>query len=131
MSLPLPLQVAGARPQLLDEVLRINDRQKEVLFRKLLAHNYGTENCVGAAVTRSGACLQSLNRPVIINSPALKLIEALWAQGVKVMLPRSAGAARAGLDWAVEREDLICIRDPYEAAEARGCAMLVTEWKAY
>ncbi|WP_339651651.1 UDP-glucose dehydrogenase family protein [Halopseudomonas pelagia] len=127
MSLASTLQVSGMQAQLLDEVLRINERQKEVLFRKLWRH-YGTE-LRGRKVAIWGAAFKPESAR-IDNSPALKLIEALWAQGVEVHVhdPR---ALRALADWAGEREDLVLHTDPYAAAEGADALMLVTEWKAY
>lgn len=127
MSLASTLQGSGMQAQLLDEVLRINERQKEVLFRKLWRH-YGTE-LRGRKVALWGVAFKPESSR-IDNSPALKLIEALWAQGVEVHVhdPR---ALRALADWAGEREDLMLHTDPYEAAEGADALMLVTEWKAY
>jgi len=127
MSLASTLQGSGMQAQLLDEVLRINERQKEVLFRKLWQH-YGT-NLQGRRVAIWGAAFKPESSR-IDNSPALKLIEALWAQGVQVHVhdPRALDALR---DWAGERDDLVLHSNPYEAAEGVDALMLVTEWKAY
>lgn len=127
MSLVSTLQVSGLQGQLLDEVLRINERQKEVLFRKLWRH-YGT-SLRGRKVTIWGAAFKPESSR-IDNSPILKLLEALWAQGVKVHVhdPRALPALA---EWAGEREDLVLHTDPYVAAEGADALMLVTEWKAY
>jgi len=127
MSLASTLQGSGMQAQLLDEVLRINERQKEVLFRKLWQH-YGT-NLHGRRVAIWGASFKPESSR-IDNSPALKLIEALWAQGVQVHVhdPRALSVLA---EWAGEREDLVLHQDPYTAAEGADALMLVTEWKAY
>jgi UDPglucose 6-dehydrogenase len=127
MSLASTLQGSGMQAQLLDEVLRINERQKEVLFRKLWQH-YGTD-LRGRRVAIWGAAFKPESSR-IDNSPALRLIEALWAQGVQVHVhdPRALDALR---DWAGERDDLVLHSDPYEAVEGVDALMLVTEWKAY
>ncbi|ROZ81146.1 UDP-glucose/GDP-mannose dehydrogenase family protein [Pseudomonas neustonica] len=127
MSLATTLQGSGMQPQLLDEVLRINERQKEVLFRKLWQH-YGT-NLRGRRVAIWGVSFKP-ETSRIDNSPALKLMEALWAQGVEVHVhdPRALGVLR---EWAGERDDLVLHDDPYEAAAGADALMLVTEWKAY
>lgn len=127
MSLACTLHGSGIQAQLLDEVLRINERQKEVLFRKLWRH-YGAD-LRGRRVAIWGVAFKP-DSARIDNSPALKLIEALWAQGVKVHVhdPRALDNLAA---WAGERSDLVLHDDPYEAAEGADALMLVTEWKAY
>ncbi len=127
MSLASTLHVSGMQAQLLNEVLLVNERQKEVLFRKLWRH-YGT-HLRGRKVAIWGAAFKPESSR-IDNSPILKLLEALWAQGVEVHVhdPR---ALRALAEWAGEREDLVLHTDPYEAVVGVDALMLVTEWKAY
>ena len=127
MSLASTLQGSGMAAQLLDEVLNINERQKEVLFRKLWRH-YGT-NLRGRKVALWGIAFKPESSR-INNAPALKLIEALWAQGVEVHVhdPRALGSLA---QWAGEREDLVLHQDPYAAVAGADALMLVTEWKAY
>lgn len=127
MSLASTLQHSGLQAQLIEEVLQINERQKEALFRKLWQH-YDTE-LTGRKVTIWGAAFKPQSSR-IDNAPALKLITALWAQGAEVHVhdPRALPALAA---WAGERDDLILHDDPYEAAAGADALMLVTEWKSY
>ena len=127
MSLASTLQHSGIQPQLLDEVLQINERQKEVLFRKLW-DRYGT-HLRGRKVAMWGVAFKPASTR-IDNAPALKLLEALWAQGVEVHVhdPRALPALA---EWAGERDDLVLHDDPYAAARGTDALMLVTEWKAY
>ncbi|WP_341706910.1 nucleotide sugar dehydrogenase [Halopseudomonas sp.] len=127
MSLASTLEGSGMAAQLLDEVLNINERQKEVLFRKLWRH-YGTD-LRGRKVALWGVAFKPESSR-INNAPALKLMEALWAQGVEVHVhdPRALGALA---EWAGEREDLVLHQDPYAATAGADALMLVTEWKAY
>ncbi|PHR10338.1 MAG: NDP-sugar dehydrogenase [Sphingopyxis sp.] len=127
MSLASTLQHSGMQPQLLDEVLQINERQKEVLFRKLW-DRYGT-HLRGRKVAMWGVAFKPASTR-IDNAPALKLLEALWAQGVEVHVhdPRALPALA---EWAGARDDLILHDDPYAAARDTDALMLVTEWKAY
>src|SRR5690554_1625 len=127
MSLASTLQHSGLQAQLIEEVLQINERQKESLFRKLWQHydNQLTDRKVaiwGAAFKPESSRID--------NAPALKLITALWAQGVEVHVhdPRALPALQ---EWAGERDDLILHDDPYEAAAGADALMLVTEWKPY
>ncbi|WP_339846513.1 nucleotide sugar dehydrogenase [uncultured Halopseudomonas sp.] len=127
MSLASTLQHSGMQPQLLDEVLHINERQKEVLFRKLW-DRYGT-HLRGRKVAMWGVAFKPTSTR-IDNAPSLKLLEALWAQGVEVHVhdPRALPALA---EWAGERDDLVLHDDPYAAADGADALMLVTEWKVY
>jgi len=127
MSLASTLQTSGMQAQLLDEVLHINERQKEALFRKLWRH-YGTY-LPGRKVAIWGVAFKPESSR-IDNAPALRLLEALWAQGVEVHVhdPRALPALA---EWAGERDDLVLHDDPYAAAREADALMLVTEWKAY
>ena len=128
MSLASTLQLSGIQAQLLDQVLRINERQKESLFRKLWRY-YATD-LRGRKVAIWGVAFKPESAR-IDNAPALRLIEALWAQGVEVHVhdPR---AMQALAEWAGgPRDDLILHQDPYAAVVDADALMLVTEWKAY
>ena len=108
-------------------MLNINERQKEVLFRKLWRH-YGTD-LRGRKVALWGVAFKP-ETSRINNAPALKLLEALWAQGVEVHVhdPRALDTLAR---WAGERDDLVLHQDPYAAVAGADALMLVTEWKAY
>ena len=127
MSLASTLEGSGLAAQLLDEVLNINEHQKEVLFRKLWRH-YGTD-LRGRKVALWGVAFKP-ETSRINNAPALKLLEALWAQGVEVHVhdPRALDTLAR---WAGERDDLVLHQDPYAAVAGADALMLVTEWKAY
>ena len=127
MSLASTLQHSGLQAQLLEEVLEINERQKELLFRKLWQH-YDNQ-LDGRKVAIWGVAFKPESAR-IDNAPALKLITALWAQGVQVHVhdPRALPALA---EWAGERDDLVLHDDPYLAAEGADALMLVTEWKSY
>ncbi|MGB2337933.1 MAG: UDP binding domain-containing protein, partial [Alcanivorax sp.] len=114
-------------PGLLDQVMLINERQKEVLFRKFWQYNSG--NVAGKRVAIWGAAFKPGTHRVD-NAPALKVIEALWAQNVQVAvhdpqaLPELAG-------WAKGKGALDVFQDPYLAAEGADALMLMTEWRCY
>lgn len=126
-NLVATLAHGGQNAGLVSEVLAINERQKEILFRKLWRH-YGCD-LSGRRVTLWGAAFKPGSARVD-NGPALSLLTALWAQGVVVCVhdPQALSALR---DWAGERDDLILCDDPYEAAVGSDALMLVTEWKSY
>lgn len=127
MSLASTLQHSGLQAQLIEEVLQINERQKEALFRKLWQH-YDNQ-LRGRKVAIWGAAFKPESSR-IDNAPVLKLITALWAQGVQVHVhdPRALPALA---EWAGERDDLVLHDDPYAAVAGVDALMLVTEWKSF
>ncbi|MCC1496267.1 UDP-glucose/GDP-mannose dehydrogenase family protein [Alcanivorax sp. 1008] len=127
MSLADTLESSGVGSELLEQVLLINERQKEVLFRKLWQHYHTELN--GKTVTLWGAAFKP-GTGRIDNAPALKLMEALWAQGVTVRV-HDPKALPTLLAHYGERADLVLCDDPYEAARGADALMLVTEWKDY
>ncbi|MGO3742038.1 UDP binding domain-containing protein, partial [Kerstersia sp.] len=67
----------------------------------------------------------------IDNAPSLRLIEALWAQGVEVHVhdPKAMGTLGA---WAKEQGQVLALHDdPYDALQQADALLLVTEWKGY
>ncbi len=127
MSLANTLEASGVGSELLEQVLLINERQKEVLFRKLWQH-YRTD-LKGKSVALWGASFKP-GTGRIDNAPSLKLLEALWAQGVVVRVhdPKALSSLKERYG---ERADMVLCDDPYEAAQGCDALMLVTEWKDY
>lgn len=127
MSLADTLHDSGIGSELLDQVLLINERQKEVLFRKLWRH-YHTD-LAGKSVALWGAAFKP-GTDRIDNAPSLKLLAALWAQKVTVRVhdPKALPALRKHFG---ERPDLQLVDDPYQAAQGADALLLVTEWKQY
>ncbi len=81
MNLTDTLRRRRVGAELLEQVLQINERQKEVLFRKFWRHYDGEVD--RRRVTLWGAAFKP-GSDRVDNGPALRLIEALWAQGVDV-----------------------------------------------
>ena len=122
------LHEKAAEPGLLEEVLRTNERQKEVLFRKFWQYYRG--NVAGKRVAIWGAAFKP-GTPRVENAPALKVIEALWAQGVEVAVHDPRALPDLGA-WAQGRRGELALCDtPYDAAFGADALMLVTEWKPY
>ncbi|MQX54368.1 UDP-glucose dehydrogenase family protein [Alcanivorax sediminis] len=127
LALVEALNERAAEPGLLEQVLQTNERQKEVLFRKFWQFNQG--NVAGKKVALWGVAFKPGTHRVD-NAPALKVIEALWAQGVAVAAhdPKALADLEA---WADGRGELTLCDDPYDAAEGADALMLITEWKPY
>lgn len=117
----------GLGGQLLQQVLHINELQKELLFRKLWRH-YGTR-LQGRRVAIWGAAFKP-GTARIDNAPVLRLLDALWAQGVQVHV-HDPQALPTLAEWTGPRDDLVLHDDPYAAAEQADALLLLTEWKQY
>ncbi|MGO2147372.1 MULTISPECIES: nucleotide sugar dehydrogenase [Halomonas] len=119
---------SGRYSALLEQVMDINEQKKETLFRKLWAHFEG--ELAGKTIAIWGAAFKP-GTARIDHAPVLTLLDALWAQGVKVKLHDPA--ATSALHQLVgQRDDLQTFdQDPYQACEGADVLMLVTEWKSY
>lgn len=118
----------GVKSTLLAQVLEINERQKEVMFRKLW-HHYQT-NLQGKTIALWGVAFKP-GTARIDNAPALALIEALWAQGatVKVHDPQALDTLKK--HFATAKGEIIYCEDMYQATDGADALILVTEWKPY
>lgn len=121
------LQRSGLSAELLNQVVLINERQKEVLFRKLWTH-YQADLKDRVVAIWGGAFKPGTGR--IDNAPVIKLLEALWAQGVKVRI-HDPEALPALLERYGHHPLLHYAGHAYAAVENADALMLVTEWKQY
>lgn len=122
------LERQGVKSALLEQVLDINERQKEVVFRKLWAH-YETD-LKGKTIALWGAAFKP-GTARIDNAPALSIIEALWAQGAKVMVHDPQALANLQAHYANAAGDITYCDDMYQATENADALILTTEWKPY
>lgn len=114
--------------ELLERVLEINDRQKEVLFRKFW--RFFDADVRGRRVALWGVSFKpGTNR--IQNAPSLALIKALRVQGVTVQVhdPMAADELRNWL--GSDASGVQICESPLAAADGADALMLVTEWKQY
>ena len=117
----------GVRSQLLDQVWKNNERQKEILFRKLW--NHFQTNLKHKKIAIWGASFKE-NTSSIHNAPIHALLEALWAQGAIVHLhdPQALAEIR---QYYGDRADLILFEDQYQATAQVDALCLMTAWKQY
>ncbi|MEH6826033.1 MAG: nucleotide sugar dehydrogenase [Motiliproteus sp.] len=112
---------------LLSAVLETNRQQKELLFRKLW--QFWEANLRGKTVALWGAAFKP-GTDRIDNAPSLELMQALWAQGVKVRLYDPKAMARVEQRFG-KRQDLCCCDEPYQALEGADALLIATEWKEF
>lgn len=127
MSLAHTQKNAGEHSALLDQVLKINERQKEVLFRKLWKH-YKTD-LKGRKIALWGAAFKP-GTGRIENAPSLTLIDALLAQGAEVHVHDPM--ALPVLSERYRNYDAVNLSDDaYDIVRDADALILVTEWKEY
>ena len=115
---------------LLNRVMKINDRQKETLFRKVWRFFKGDLH--GRTFTIWGGAFKP-NSSKIDNAPVLKLIESFSFQGA-VLNIYDPGCAKE-LSVFVEENNLtdkvgIC-DNPYSALDGADALLIVTEWREF
>lgn len=117
----------GVRSHLLEQVWNINEQQKEVLFRKLW--NYYHSHLKGKTVAIWGASFKE-NTSSIQNAPIHVMLQALWAQGVRVQL-HDPQALKEIENMYGTRTDLILCNDQYQAVDNADALCLMTAWAQY
>lgn len=117
----------GIKSRLLDQVWEINEQQKEFLFRKLW--NYFHGDLAGKTVAIWGASFK-VNTSSTHFSPIHIMLEALWAQGVKVKL-HDPQALDEIFEYYGERDDLALCPEQYQAADGAHALCILTAWKQY
>lgn len=127
MRLAQTVSGVGIKSKLIEQILQSNEDQKEILFRKLW--QYFNCDLNGKVVGIWGAAYKP-NTNHIDNAPILKLLEALWAQGVQVKL-HDPKALPAIAQYYSDHPQLILCEDQYQAATDVDALLLVTEWKQY
>lgn len=121
------LDASGVGSELLNHVLEINNRQKEVLFRKLWRH-YRTD-LKGRTIGIWGAAFKP-GTGRIDNAPVLRVLEALWAQGARVQI-HDPEALPALLEHFGSRADLTSASNQYAAVDGADALMVLTQWPQY
>jgi len=110
--------------RLLDEVIRINEEQRQRFLRKVRSALWTLR---GKRLAVLGLAFKG-GTDDIRESPAILLIQALLQEGSRVIAHDPAAMARAKevLPAAVEYAS-----DPYEAAKDADALLILTEWEEY
>ena len=117
----------SSEPGLLSNVFAINERQKDLLFQKFWRYFEAEIQHRRVAVW---GCAFKPNTSGVEGSPALTLIRALLAHGVKVQVydPIALPNLRRQLG---ELPGLVCVNSAEQAVEQADALMVVTEWKEF
>ncbi|MCP8690312.1 UDP binding domain-containing protein [Marinobacterium sedimentorum] len=115
------------RSTLLDTVLTENQRQMELPFRKLWQH-YECD-LSGKTVALWGVAFKP-GVASIDNAPALRIIDALLAQGARVRLHDPEALPEVREHYGDDARLQYCA-DKYDAAQGAEALLLLTEWPEY
>ncbi|MFN0179347.1 MAG: UDP-glucose dehydrogenase family protein [Gemmatimonadales bacterium] len=114
----------GMVPELWDSVEAVNDRQKLVMLTKLVGE---LGPLAGRTVAIWGLAFKA-ETDDMRESPAIKLIEGILAQGGKVAAhdPKAIEVARE-----IFGDRIRYAKDPYDAVNGADALAIVTEWLVY
>lgn len=127
LSLTETLKQGNQSSGLLESVMAINEKQKEVLFRKFWQYFKG--DVANKKVAIWGVAFKP-GSDKVDNAPSLPLLKAFWAQGVETRVhdPRALVSLRKMVG---SQPLLVLCDDAMEAAKGCDALLLVTEWKCY
>ncbi|MFN0020846.1 MAG: UDP-glucose dehydrogenase family protein, partial [Pirellulaceae bacterium] len=116
---------AGATAHIMESVDRVNELQKQVLVTKIKAH-------YGAALKEKTLAVWGLSfKPRtddVREAPALTLIEALLAEGVKLRVHDPEALANVRREYG---EKLVYCDRPYGALDGANGRAIATEWQEF
>jgi UDPglucose 6-dehydrogenase len=116
----------GVKAELIEAVQAVNDRQKHILFRKLLSH-YG--DLQGKTVALWGLAFKP-NTDDMRDAPSRVFMEAVWDAGAKVQAYDPVASEEAARIYG-EREDLKLCDSPEQALQNADALVVATEWREF
>ncbi|KAA6183226.1 UDP-glucose/GDP-mannose dehydrogenase family protein [Thiohalocapsa marina] len=115
------------RPDLLQAVEAVNDRQKDVLFRKIDARFDGA--LAGRTIALWGLAFKP-NTDDMREASSRRLMEQLWAAGARVRAYDPVAAEETRRIYG-EREDLTLVDEQMAALDGADALAIVTEWAQF
>jgi UDPglucose 6-dehydrogenase len=121
---------AGAEPNLLQAVEAVNDRQKDVLFKKF--SDFFGSKVSGMTVALWGLAFKP-NTDDMREAPSRRFLEAAWAAGVRVRAydPVAMREAEKLYPKQCVSGELVLCKSPLEAIEGAEALVVVTEWQEF
>ncbi|WP_448649156.1 UDP-glucose dehydrogenase family protein [Pseudomonas corrugata] len=120
-------QETGYQPELLLAVEAVNNRQKDILFKKLLQAFDG--QLKGKCIALWGLAFKP-NTDDMRDAPSRTLMEALWAAGASVKAHDPEAMEECKRIYGF-RDDLELCHSREDAVEGADALVICTEWKAY
>jgi UDPglucose 6-dehydrogenase len=120
----------GYDAQLLRSVEEVNDRQKQVLFQKV--SDYFDGDLAGKQVAVWGLAFKP-NTDDMRDAPSRMLIEALWANGARVVAfdPQAMHEARRLYPVEISDGRLRLVENEVDALNHSDCLVICTEWRPF
>ena len=115
------------RPELLEAVENVNDRQKRLLVRRLHAH-FG-EDLAGRTFGLWGLAFKP-NTDDMREAPSRVVMEALWEAGARVQAYDPEAMDEAERVYG-NRQDLELCDNLYDAVEDADALIVCTEWQVF
>ncbi|PZO65170.1 MAG: UDP-glucose 6-dehydrogenase [Pseudoxanthomonas suwonensis] len=122
-------QQHGVRPQLLQAVEAVNDRQKTHLFELIVRH-YGDADALRRKVFALWGLAFKPETDDMREASSRRLLDLLWQAGARVQVfdPQAMDEARRLYG---EREDLTFAADDLQALDGADALVVITEWKQF
>ncbi|MFP4146276.1 MAG: UDP-glucose dehydrogenase family protein [Halorhodospira sp.] len=117
----------GYRPELLEAVENVNNRQKRVLVERL--HDHFNGDLSGRTFALWGLAFKP-NTDDMREAPSRVILEALWAAGARVQAYDPEAMDEAERIYG-SREDLELCDNLYDAVEDADALVLCTEWHVF
>ena len=117
----------GYTPALLNAVEAVNDRQKDVLFRKI--SDYFEGDLAGRTIALWGLAFKP-NTDDMREASSRRLIESLWQAGARVRAFDPVAGDEA-LRIYGKRPDLVLTHDAVAALDGADALVIVTEWTEF
>ena len=117
----------GYTPQLLNAVEAVNDRQKDVLVRKIRQHF--DDQLAGRTFALWGLAFKP-NTDDMREASSRRVLEALWQAGARVRAFDPVATQEARRIYG-ERSDLTLAEDAMSALEGADALVIVTEWSEF
>jgi len=126
-SLAEALKTSGSEAELLDAALKMNETQKEVMFRK--AWRYFNADLKGKKIAIWGLAFKP-NTDTIANAPSLKTVKAFVAQGAEIHAhdPKANGNFA---HWWGNQPGVQLHNDLYAVLQDADALVILTEWKHF
>lgn len=117
----------GYTPQLLNAVEAVNDRQKDVVVRKIRQHF--DDQLAGRTFALWGLAFKP-NTDDMREASSRRVLEALWQAGARVRAFDPVATQEARRIYG-ERSDLTLAEDAMSALEGADALVIVTEWSEF
>ncbi len=118
---------AGYEAQLLKAIEAVNERQKQLLFKKI-SHHFGGE-LAGKTIALWGLAFKP-GTDDMREAPSRTLMEALWAQGAGVRAHDPVAMSETERIYG-QRSDLVLCDSPEDAIMDADALAILTEWKIF